>query len=53
MPCTANEANLGEGLYDDYVKFEIENEATQAKVIFVIGASGGKTRVWAAEGGKH
>jgi len=49
----ANEANLGEGLYDDYVKFEIENEATQAKVIFVIGASGGKTRVWAAEGGKH
>jgi Mg-chelatase subunit ChlD len=47
---TANEANLGEGLYDDYVKFEIENEATQAKVIFVVDASGGKTRVWAAEG---
>ena len=32
----ANEANLG--------------EVIQAKVIFVIGASGGKTRVWGAEG---
>eukprot|EP00435_Cladocopium_sp_Y103_P028104 s3600_g7.t1 len=38
------------GLYDDYVKFEIKKEATQAQVVFVVDASGGKTRVWAAEG---
>ena len=45
----ANEAKLGEGLYDDYVKFEIENGETAAKVLFVVDAAGAKTRVWAAE----
>eukprot|EP00435_Cladocopium_sp_Y103_P026876 s242_g6.t1 len=46
----ANEAKLGEGLYDDYVKFEVDSEATRAKVVFVVDIAGGKTRVWAAEG---
>ncbi|CAE7346844.1 unnamed protein product [Symbiodinium natans] len=45
----ANEAKLGEGLYEDYVKFEVDQESARAKIVFVVDTAEAKTKVWAGE----
>ena len=45
----ANEAKLGEGLYDDYVEFERAQDSDIGKVILVVDVAQDKTRVWASD----
>ena len=45
----ANEAKLGEGMYDDYVEFERARESEIGKVILVVDIAQKKTKVWAAD----